>query len=284
MSKLLVIGGVNFGGGAPVVPIYDRIESAGSLFLYDPSQARGAFDGVPAFNQVIPNVLSNRASLLLGVDENDTRALVNNTLNAYLSVERSTKGGIHVISSQNPLQPQTTYYGFRMSDAVRNYVASHPTHSFYFSLWSKITRPGIANSAEQSNFDYAINTSNYLFYLDGGIFRPTANSTNSPTVKNSAVTPGTNRFSAGAAASVTGSMPSPPNIIAYGGNRGAWSGFNAGKAPSLILYRCYIEDMTVSGRTFADVAALDKSLFDAAFAAGGKFYGDSYSDPVTVLP
>lgn len=49
-----------------------------------------------------------------------------------------------------------------------------------------------------------------------------------------------------------------------------------------MIYRVYIEDLTVSGRTYAQVDSIDFALWQAAFAAGGKFYGDTYTDPSTL--
>lgn len=48
-------------------------------------------------------------------------------------------------------------------------------------------------------------------------------------------------------------------------------------APSYILYRMYLEDLTVSGRTYAQVDAIDYAMWQTAFSAGGKFYGDTFT-------
>lgn len=50
-------------------------------------------------------------------------------------------------------------------------------------------------------------------------------------------------------------------------------------APSFALYRLYIEDMTVSGRDYAEVEAIDLAAYTREFAAGGKFYGDTFTTP-----
>lgn len=65
------------------------------------------------------------------------------------------------------------------------------------------------------------------------------------------------------------------------GTIGAWIGGNYNKATSRIIYRARIEDLTVSGRTYEEVEAIDFALYTAAFAVGGKFYGDTYTDPTT---
>jgi len=64
------------------------------------------------------------------------------------------------------------------------------------------------------------------------------------------------------------------------GNNGSSSALT-NQCPSDIFYRGYCEDLTVSGRSYADVDALDKALWDAAFAAGGRFAGDTFTAPST---
>ncbi|MCF6764112.1 hypothetical protein, partial [Pseudomonas fragi] len=54
---------------------------------------------------------------------------------------------------------------------------------------------------------------------------------------------------------------------------------NFNVCPSRIIYRAYGEDLTVSGRNYAEVEALDYALFLEAFAPGGKFYGDTFTSP-----
>ncbi|MGR8808012.1 hypothetical protein, partial [Klebsiella pneumoniae] len=45
----------------------------------------------------------------------------------------------------------------------------------------------------------------------------------------------------------------------------------------IIIYGSYMEDLTTSGRTADQVAAIRKKDFDAAFAMGGRFYNDSWT-------
>lgn len=55
-----------------------------------------------------------------------------------------------------------------------------------------------------------------------------------------------------------------------------------GASPSAIFYRFYLEDLTLSGRTWAEVDALDARLFASAFAPGGRYYADTFTDPATI--
>ena len=60
---------------------------------------------------------------------------------------------------------------------------------------------------------------------------------------------------------------------------GAGGGDNLHVGGSMVFYRGYCEDLTVSGRTYAQVAAIDLALFNTAFASGGKFNGDTNTAP-----
>lgn len=55
-----------------------------------------------------------------------------------------------------------------------------------------------------------------------------------------------------------------------------------GSGQSCVLYRVYMEDLTVSGRTFAAVDALDNDDYTTAFAAGSRYAGDTWTDPTTI--
>ena len=55
-----------------------------------------------------------------------------------------------------------------------------------------------------------------------------------------------------------------------------------GGYPSYILYRLYIEDLTVSGRTFEEVADIESSIAKARFSEGGLYFNDTFTDPSTI--
>lgn len=59
---------------------------------------------------------------------------------------------------------------------------------------------------------------------------------------------------------------------------------NKDKAPSFIFYRLYLEDLTVSGRSYATVDGLANTNFANLFnTAGGRYYGtDTFTDPATI--
>jgi hypothetical protein len=52
---------------------------------------------------------------------------------------------------------------------------------------------------------------------------------------------------------------------------------------SWAFYRAYIEDLTLSGRTWAEVNAIDYALYQAAFGTDGRFEGDTtFTAPSTI--
>ena len=57
-----------------------------------------------------------------------------------------------------------------------------------------------------------------------------------------------------------------------------WGGYNQ-PGPSLVLERAYIVDLTVSGRSYAEMDALDLAQHAAAHAADGIWDGDTFTNP-----
>jgi hypothetical protein len=73
-----------------------------------------------------------------------------------------------------------------------------------------------------------------------------------------------------------------PLSVGNGGSINA-SGTAKESAPSVVFYRTYLEDLTVSGRTYAEVDALDVALYTKhVLTTGGRYYGDTYTDPATI--
>lgn len=47
--------------------------------------------------------------------------------------------------------------------------------------------------------------------------------------------------------------------------------------------RAYVEDLTVSGRTYAEVDAIDHALYTKeVLTPGSRYYGDTFTDPATI--
>lgn len=187
-------------------------------------------------------------------------------------------------------------WAFNAATAIRDYIyANRNTHQFYVSMWRRQTRPSkVGVNPAQSPFHFINDTgatSNNLFTMSNGVFSqsapgiPQVHNVPSTTENNGNTPAGTNRYSS---ARISGGMGTGPTatqqIMAGVGSFSSWNSFNQPGPPSAILYRVYLEDLTVSGRTYEQVDAINHALWQAAFAAGGKYHGDTYSDPATAVP
>lgn len=293
MGQKLSISDVTFTDTTLPILRDDLMLSSGSLFLWDPGHSLGTFTGIPIGGASMPNVAWKECASVLGSGTQSslsaTVAVNSGTAANQFFLERTPKGGIHGIVSQ---VGQTGANQFILSApaAVNTYVRTNKAHSFFWSAWWKVTRNtiGTGNAAPQSLMEFADNTSAYIMYTSNGQFNGPGAPNGSVIGSRSPANPETT-IALGSACLVNGGTTGyngagPTANFEFGvGNYGAWTGFNQNKSPSRILYRCYFEDLTVSGRTYAQCDAIDNAMFTAAFASGGKFFGDTYT-AVSTLP
>lgn len=297
MAKLMRLRGVTLTDpSAPKIITRDKLESPGSIMLFDGKHQFGEFSGLPGIGSEVPNAVSSIAARLLGVTESQTALKVLDASAEAPSIfkkERTLKGGIHGIITQSGGQASSQMYLIGAGDAVRNYIRDNPSHVFYVSIWQRVTRKALASSAAQSPFHFTNSsggTTNYRFHMQAGQPFPSQSSpsvwrgsSNVPSAADKDVSDGTNRFTSLAVQGNSGNGPVASDPLTFGvGTFATWSSLNYNKAASRIIYRAYIEDLTVSGRTYAEVEAIDYALYQEAFAPGGKFYGDTYTDPATL--
>lgn len=288
MGKLIRLKGVTF-PGAPKLKQFDEIETFGSLFLLDV----GSVVDLPNGGQSSPNVLRTLTSQLTSQTTNlDFTVKTKIANNANWRLERTGKKGIHGIIKQNTGNTQEISFVFSAPLAVRNWVLANPNRSYYVSIWTTVTKTAISNPAVQSPMHFCTNVgggTNGLFNSGGGRFNDAGgNRLDNLLVPNIDDTVGPaplTRFNAARYSGIVnnGQTLDTSNQIEIGvGAFGPWGYFNHEKGASRILYRAYMEDLTASGRSFAEVSALDKALYDEAFGVGGRFANDTYTDPNTI--
>lgn len=289
MGQKVVLSDTTFTDTSLPVVLNDPLISSGSLFLFDPAHSMGEFTGVPANGGTVPNIVWSEASAVLGSGTATTLAgsvvSVSPTEASKSLVERTTKKGVHQIISLTA-QTSSNSWLVTLPTLIRSYMYTHRTdHSFYVSMWHKVTRAGTTNAAVQSPLHYAVTSANYLFHAQNGI--PNCAGSNKKSypsgINDVDCTAGQHRFLSLNPSAQTGTGVGSTTDINFGlGNFDVWQTFNMNKCSSRVIYRVYVEDLTVSGRTYAEVEALDYALFEAAFASGGKFYGDTYTAPSTI--
>jgi len=298
----LVLPGVTFTD--PSLPkLYpDPIQSEGSLLLLDFAHSAGWTGDYnpPSTLTYIPNLAYEQAYKIIGSgSEQDlagryNQSSISGTESALHKVEFSGKKGLHVIVSQNPGLGSAQNFKVYAPSLIRDYIKNHiqdatpsgeTVHDFFVSIWYKTTRP--FGSGTAANFCFGQNSGNYGIISTSSDFQGRWNGAGTTNGVNKRVTPnqnvaGANVLKNTALNSFAGEKSSSDVMEMWWGRAGAWNGFMATNAPSFILYRMYVEDLTVSGRTYAEVDALDYALWQEAFASGGRFFGDTYTDPSTI--
>lgn len=276
----------------------DRILTDGSLMLLDADHSQGRMvggvqsnssfgTGVPIDTFALQNIAWEEAIATIGSgDEALMRPLIARTDGTGMTLERTKKGGLHGIISQSGNLAAGVGMEINMPSLLRTYLRVNATHQFYFSLWKRLTRPanlvGTTRPATAVIQKTVAATSNYLMMFDQGYSLP-----NGVARLGVVEDPGVNditkpMFQAIGVNGWTGTAPANDselrlNLMLWGA-KGAYSGVaGTNGPPSWIIYRYYIEDLTVSGRSFDEVADLDFHLYEQAFAVGGKYNGDGWT-------
>lgn len=260
----------------------------GALALFIPSITPSLT--LPAGASTIDNLAWERAKVLIpAATEASLRGITNKNFSSGASgiAEFSAKRGIHVINSQT-VSAKDQGYSINLPDDIRSYLIANQSNKYFFSLWGKTSRATLDTTEQYSVFGIVgsnINNTKLSIFATtthapsgsalgnrvGGAFTSVSNF-----IRNQAV----NGFSSVVTAPTLG------NLLAYiqFGSRDVFNNtHDVNKASSGIIYKFYMEDLTVSGRTYAEVDAIDFALYTAAFAVGGKYYGDTFTAPSTIV-
>jgi hypothetical protein len=284
MGRKLVLTGVTFvGSDAPTLVAVDPIESSGSLILIEPGHPAGPLVGVPGNGDVATNLFADTALGLLGSAGHGAWAISDLSAGKGL-IERSTKGGVHYVTSRS-LGSSGMFAKVNLADDLKTYLRANDTHHYYLSTWAKKTRVEVSsgNSLLHGLTTTGSPSSNYIVYQTeaGGSGAGSGGALGAM-----------NRNLGNQRASVhgTGWAGTKPasnasfNAVAFG------AGFTILNASALqvanwVIYRCYLEDLTVSGRSHTEVDALDLALYTAeVLTVGGRYQGDTTpTDPATVV-
>ena len=260
----------------------DPILSLGSLLLFDANHSLGGLgEGVPANGAAVPNVAWETLADILGSGTPSSLSGSFTGLHqaADAVFERSELGGLHGIFSQTNNTNNNRGAYLRAPTALQTYVYENPSHAYYMSLWHRRTRAAISTPTEVRLA--SLGDSGTVKIVFGSVTTTLSNGV------GSRIDPSANGLGAvyrsGASASGWIAPATEARIIApmIWGNPLAGSASWNNRAASDVFYRAYVEDLTVSGRTFAQVDAVDHQLWSAAFAEGGRFHGDTYTDPAT---
>lgn len=307
-----VLTGVSFTDTTiPVVKDDPILPNAGALLLLDASTFDAA---VPAPGALLPNLAWRQAKAAIGSGDATTLAGRYDRSATFATsdgkIERTAKGGIHFISSQTAMAAGRGGQITAM-DAIKSYILANLSHGFYFGAWLRLTRAHSSSAVAtrlklaktgSSGYNNAVRAMLYRnnSFISGAIPSGSGNGVaNIPSQRSisPAVVGDPQRVGMGHdgpiaspywGAAVGTTVVSPPATIAEMDLAFTWGAFdsvNSGNPlnqSSQVFYRMYFEDLTLSGRTAAQVDAADTVLFNAAFATGGRFASDTYTDPATI--
>lgn len=286
---------VDFEVTDPNIPVLypDPLMSKGSLMLMDLSNTYVAQPASIVAGALIQNVAWETAKYAMGHagSQNDYAAIVDITVGYSGSVgkaEITPKKGIHALISQvNHTTPSTQRFNIYLPAPIREYLVANQNHEFYVSQWKTNTREAAAG-IDFADVVLAFSTTAVYLTFANPISASLANGQTSKRRNGLARTLGNSfkniAFNRSNSSTAVSNITSSGNcIMASGGGLQAYQASNyANKVGSYVTYRVYIEDLTVSGRTYEQVDALDYAMYQQAFAEGGKFHGDTFTDPATL--
>lgn len=265
--------------------------SSGTILLIEP--ARDGPDGIPSS---LRNYARDEFLESSGIDVPSITCVDTLSAVAGCLVERTSKGGIHGVVATDAFGSHSGRFRFAAvtPTTVLQYIVDNPDHSYYFGMIGRVTRNaatsantvglggiapidgedqsttsviGVAQAVSNQNILGRPATTNNYF-----INRRTVPGDGVPYFCDSAVSghqvPNVETFSTARAEFFTM------------GERSASS--TASGHPSHIVYSCWLEDLTVSGRSYSEASAEGLAVFNERFAQGGRYDGDTWTPPEDV--
>ncbi len=279
----------------------DDILSKGSLILLDPTNpilSWGA--GVPVADDRLPNLADVTAARLIAGDLRPQLKLEASMASGSF-IERTQKGGLRVGVSSG--QTKLSGANIVMPDPILQYMLAHQDHEYYFSMWSYVTQSAQSTSTDEPHMHiYRSLQSNG--YPTGGVVSLSAlgnwerpdgasktggyvNNANGvgPQFRNIAGHINGKKNAAGEVLSMTEfTLNKQKSLVSLGpaNDESAYTATTASsgglRLQSWNMYRVYIEDLTVSERSYASVHAIDQALYiKNVVSNGGRYYNDSWS-------
>ena len=261
--------------------------NTGSLILLEP--ARDNPTGIPT---QLTNYAASSALALTGLAVE--AITIRNTLASIGGlVERTAKGALHGIYPPSVASgtPRGVLSGVLPLE-VLNYMKANPSHDYYLSLHAVVTKistvtgsDGISIAGVNATADpQDLTQLTPIIYQNKstGAVAGGRNAGADTLGRTSTMNYNTPFHVDVAQASLTlntsTSTQSIREEIFTIGSPSATSGKYAG-CPSWALYSLYLEDLTVSGQTYAQASAKSQVIYNSRFGSGGIYSGDTWTIP-----
>lgn len=272
MSGYKIVLPTSFTDAALPVLGDDPLLTAGSLLLVEPGHPASMYRGALADGDLLDNIAWKEAQQLAGGTEKTLKS----------RFERSATSQAWWSAKGNSIQwlaggGAANKVGGHFPLPVLEHLRQNPWHDYLAIAWVGLVAGsgGVNGRWSVVHFDPAQAVSSIYWDMTGT--RPGNVNAAGAEIPNENAAIGHRRVSAAA-----GSTRGPIEATAaqadtwsrYFGNIGANPGPSGGQA---IFHRFYLEDLTVSGRSAADVDAADKALYIRhCLTAGGRHYGERY--------
>jgi hypothetical protein len=248
------------------------LPDAGALVLIDPTHPLNPWANgyIPAHGGTVPNIASAQALAMVGGAASEVMPPAYNT---------GTVDGATIIrsrTSKGAIRAKGLYFGLRPSAKTMDYLIANPTHNFYVSLYTKVNE-ATGGSFQLFSLRDGAASAQYIAVMNvDGSVTPAAGAARHLGTYKDGVQPNTIGmmfnsvgFTGSAfAAGQTGSSLIAANQVSLFGP------YANSNATDRTTYSFYMEDLTVSGRTYAEVLAIDKARYTKLFAAGGRYADD----------
>lgn len=245
----------------------DQRLNSGSLILLEP--ARESMVGIPT---QLYNFATETSSDLVAEDMSFIQ--IHNTIEDVAGgyVERTDKGGIHGIYPQGltSAPSQRACFSARLPQQLENYIKENDDHAYYMSLIARVTKdttseihaplagifyPASANAGVQANAIYQLSTTKEI--AAGTTGANLIGRTASQYHNNTMFIADTAQSSLSLIDSSTLDTSRRDLFTIGSASQNLYKGF-----PSWIFYSLYIEDLTVSGQTYAQAHQKSQEAFD----------------------
>lgn len=302
LDLILPSGMTNTGGLPAAYP--DEMMAAGTLMIWEPGHPANPFVGVPTapaplsgnagVSTPMPNIAAATAAALCGgvslssvlpsFSRNDGGQSA--APNVDMLIDRSAKGGLNVITSQATMAA-FRFAGLRLPQAIKDYIFANQAHNFMWTAWYEVTRVDANNTGPYAAIMKGAGSNAGIINIGRG------GPQGLPGVNNNVVAAGA-RNTLGlvheqVANNYDGTAPTNATtdlldfLFGFSYLVGAYGDHGRNKSISANVYRLTLEDLTASARVFAEAAAVDVAMRQAAFGVGGRYNGDSHT-AVSALP
>lgn len=280
----LPINAINPPSEAPKL-ISDPLDFKGSIMLLDPAHAWNeetkSLNLKNLFWSRALEVISNSNLTAVG---GDNIALTTAGTGTYRKAERTSKGAVHLYYQASAGTISSTIQKYVFPAAILNHIKTSG-HEFYIALSHHITLnpEGLGTNATRNQWSgitqndtqaiYSFDTQSDKPLTAGRTFYNRVSTTTDETL-------GLVHRSIGTTVSIPTATNGANPMFGVGRNSN-WT-VSEGKPTGSILYTFYVCDLTVAGKTADEVDAIFQARQAELFSENGRYYNDSYTNPLTV--